>query len=357
MALFKNIFGSIKLPFGLDIGYTSVRAVQLEKKGKLVHLAAYGEVPLKEGVFAHDNINVDELALAINQATKQSKINEITSRQVVCALPESDVFVKNIQLPSMDDTELEEVVKFEIEKIVPYPIDTLYLDYRRVREGGEKEKDNIIVVAAPQKLIDMYLEALKKAKLEVIALDVEPAAIARALIKNDEKSDNEATAIIDISADSSTITIHDYGSIQLTGSTHIAGNEITENLAKKLGVRQDQAEEIKRHVINSDRKLKQELFDSTVKPVLTKLAKEVERSMNYYTNFMKNPHDIKKILISGGNARLTGLADFFEDKFKIKTEIGNPWNNVTAYPLKAIPKIKASLYTTAIGLALRELVE
>lgn len=356
MALFSNILGNIKLPFGLDIGYTSVRVVQLARKGKLVHLAAYGEAPIKEGVFSHDNININELAFAIKQATKESKLNEITSKQVVCALPESDVFVKNIQLPKMDDLELKQVVNFEIEKIVPYPIDQLYVDYKKVRQGLGKEKDNIIVVAAPQKLINSYVEALRKAKLETIALDVEPAAVARALIKQNT-SEKEAYTLIDIGADSSTITIHDYGSIQLTGSTHIAGNEITENLAKKLKLDKKEAEEIKRHVINSNRKLKTELFDSTVKPVLTKLSKEVERSMNYYINFMKNPHDIKKILLSGGNAHLSGMSEFFEDKFNIKTEIGNPWSNVTAYPLKALPRIKASLYTTAIGLALRELVE
>ena len=356
MSFFKNIFTSMKLPFGLDIGYTSVRAVQLEKRGKLVHLAGYGETPIKEGVVSRDTINTDELAFAIKQVLKESKIKPISSKQVVCALPESEIFIKTLQLPKMEESEAEEAIKFEIEKIVPFPIDQLYLDYKKVREGGPKENDNIIVVAGQQKMIHSYMDALKKAELEVIALDVEPAAVARALIKNSE-TEKDAYAIIDMGADSTTITLYDYGSIQITGSTHIAGNEITNSLAKELNLEKSKAEEIKRHIINSDRRIKPQLFEKAVKPVLEKLAKEVERSINYYLNFMKDPHDIKKIIITGGNAQLEGITDFFTKKFDIKTEVGNPWNNVTAYPLKAIPKIKASLYTTAIGLALRELVE
>lgn len=356
MSIFSKISGNNKLPFGLDIGYTSVRAVELQKKGKLVHLTSYGETPLKEGVFSRDNINVDELSFAIKKVLSGGNIGEIKSRQVICALPEEDIFIKNLQLPTMEDDELTEVIKFELEKIVPIPINDLYLDYRRVKMADNNGKDNIIVAAARKKIIHMYMDALKKADLEVIALDIEPAAVARALIPKEE-TDKNAYLILDMGAESTTITVYDFGSIQITGSTRVAGNSLTEGISKNLKINVKDAEDIKRHVINADRKLKKPLFDSAIKPVLTKLAKEIERSIGYYTNYMKSPHDIKKIIITGGNAHFPEMTKFLEDYFRIKTEVGNPWANVTAYPLKAMPKLKASLYTTAIGLALRELVE
>lgn len=357
MSIIKNIFGNIKLPFGLDIGYTSVRAVQLEKKGGLMHLSGYGEVPIDKSVFLdHEKVNTDVLALAIKQVTEGSKIKPITSRQAVCALPESDTFVKVLQFPKMTDEELEEVLKLEVEKIVPFSISELYLDWERVKTGSEKdEKDNILVVAAPQKLINNYLEAIKKAGLEVIALEIEPAAVCRALIKKNEGQDR-AIMVVDIGADITSITIYDFNSIQLTGSTHIAGNTITESLSKYLSLDFAKTEEIKRQIINSDKKLNPKLFDSSIKPVFSQLGHEISRSINYYSGYIKTSHPISKIIFCGGNAHIPGLAEFFEKMFNIETEIGNPWTNVTAYPLKALPKLKASLYATAIGLALREII-
>lgn len=358
MSLLRNFFGSIKLPFGLDIGYTSVRAVQLEKRGKLVHLASYGESPLDKDVFSKDKINVPALSIAIKHVIESNKIRPINSKQVVCALPESDIFTKILQLPKMTDDELEEVIKLEIDKIVPFSISELYLDWERVKTGNEKsnEKDNILVVAAPQKLIHSYLEAIKKAGLVVIALDIEPAAVCRALIKGTEGK-NEAILVVDIGADTTSITIYDFESIQLTGSTHVAGNSLTESLGKYLNLDFDKTEAIKRELINSNKDLNPKLFNNALKPVLSQLGQEISRSMTYYTNFAKNSHPVSEILFCGGNAHIPGLTEFFEKTFNIKTEIGNPWTNVTAYPLKAIPKLKASLYTTAIGLALRELTE
>ncbi|NTU69763.1 pilus assembly protein PilM, partial [bacterium] len=236
------------------------------------------------------------------------------------------------------------------------PVKDLYTDFKRVKMSNEKGKDNIIVVAARKKIIHSYMEALKKADLEVIALDVEPAAVARALIAAEE-TDKTAYLILDMGAETTTITIYDFGSIQITGSTRIAGNTLTESFVKALKISVSDAEDVKRHIINAERKIKKPLFDSAIKPVLTKLAKEIERSIGYYTNYMNSPHEIKKIIVTGGNAHFPGMTEFLADYFRIKTEIGNPWTNVTAYPLKAMPKLKASLYTTAIGLALRELVE
>lgn len=353
MPLFKQIS-----PFGLDIGYTSVRAVQLEKKHDLIHLKGYGEIPIGKDVISRNKMDTTALAMAIKQVMETSKIGPITSKHIVCGLPESDVFVKILQFQKMPDSELEEVIKLEIEKIVPFSISELYLDWERVKNGNEKEneKDSIIVVAAPQKLIHNYLEATKKAGLDVIALEIEPAAVCRALIKS-KSGINEAIMIVDIGADITSLTIYDFGSIQLTGGTHVAGNSITEAFGEYLKLDFEKAEQVKRHVINSNKKLHKKLFDSAIKPVLSQLGHEITRSLNYYNNIIKDAHPVSKIIFCGGNAHLPGLTEYFQESLDFKTGIGNPWENITIYPLKAIPKLKASIYTTAIGLALREITD
>ncbi|PIR67259.1 hypothetical protein COZ97_00285 [bacterium CG_4_8_14_3_um_filter_33_28] len=358
MSVFGHIFNSMKLPFGLDIGYTSVRAVQLERRGKLIHLTSYGEVPLDKSVFANNKIDTMALSLAIRQVMENSKINPITSKQVVCALPDSHIFTKVLQFPKMLDEELEEVIKLEVEKIIPFSISELYLDWERVKTGDDKnnEKDNILVVAAPQKLIHSHLEAIKKAGLEVIAMEIEPAAVCRALI-NKSEGINEGILIADIGADITSIVIYDFASIQLTGSTHVAGDTLTQGISQYLDIDFEKAEHVKRNLINSGKKMHPKLFNNHIKPVLSQLERELSRSIDYYGNFAKNPHPISKIIFCGGNAHLPGIVDFFEKTFNIRTEIGNPWANITTYPLKAIPKLKTSIYSTAIGLALRELVE
>jgi type IV pilus assembly protein PilM len=72
-----------------------------------------------------------------------------------------------------------------------------------------------------------------------------------------------------------------------------------------------------------------------------------------------NGKEITKILISGGGAKLKGIAPFLEEQLKIPVEVGNPWTNIL--PENIQPK-KNSLvsdkeeslgFTTALGLALR----
>ncbi len=104
---------------------------------------------------------------------------------------------------------------------------------------------------------------------------------------------------------------------------------------------------------------------SILLPTLNALVQEIEKYLVFHKEHAA-PHEhgsggeISKIILCGGGANLRGFPQFLSERLKIPAACGNPWINILKPPLKEIPALpyKESLtYTTALGLALRGIIE
>ncbi len=339
--------------FGLDIGAKTIKVLQFKKKGKLIYLYAYNSIPTPPHSIKKDKIK-DQKAIiqAIKKACEQSKINPIKTKKVISLLPETLVFTKIIEIPKeMPKKEIAEALKFEIDESIPFSFEEIYMDWHILKTPitNQNKKTKILLLVTQKKVVNDYVDTFLKADLEPIALEIQPSAVTRALIKKDSL---KGILIADIGALATGITIYDQGSIQLTCSVLHGGEDFTNAIASNLKIDPQEAEKIK---LNPEKPEILDQIQKAIYPLLETIAKEIRRSIKYYQDNSKS--EIKKIFLCGGGANLPGLTSYFSDKTKIKTEIGNPWVNITTYPLKAVPKIKATTYTSVIGLALRELIE
>lgn len=334
----------------MDIGYHSIKVIQLQQKRGLIRLASYNSVRSPKDPFSKNALkNTDELAKSLKEALASAKIAPITSRFATIAIPEYLTFTKISRVPKMGTKELSSAIKWEVEQSIPVSIEELYYDFEVINQN--KDSLDVLIAAAPKSLIESYMEVLNKAGIEAVALEIEPQAVSRALIK---KNDAQPYLIADIGAQTTSITIFDQKAIQFTASALIGGNNINKSLETKLGKNSFDLDQLLTHPeSHKNKEVLLKAFEAT-KPTVNSIATEINKTVRYYEEQSKKK--VSKVLVCGGEAILPGLTSFIENSTSITTKIGNPWVNLPTFPLKPIPHEELPSYATAIGLALREYV-
>lgn len=310
--------------FGLDIGFETLKLVELKKTKKGVLLVGAFEVPLTERILEKDCFkNKAATANLIKEACRKAKPNSILARKIVSALPETFVFSKTIQMPKMSDEEYAIAIPVEAAKYLPIPVEEVYLDYQVLIVHPDEPLADILIVASPKKLVDEYVEVTKMAGFELVALETKPIAVGRSIGMSHSL---DSTVIIEIGTELSRLSIWDNQNIRLITSINIGKNQISENL--------------------SDKENRDSLEGN---PAAASIVSETINAIKYHQNRDYKPNAVNSILISGSGAKIPGLAELIAKELKIDTEIVTP---------KLIGKLQlGSEYITSYGLALRNELE
>lgn len=352
--MFENFFQSKKNAFGLDIGYKSLKAVELRQSGKNFSLVGYREIPIPENTVQKNSIvNKNEIIQALRDAVSSAKPHRITLRKVCSALPASLTFTKILKMPAMKPEELEKAIPYEVADFFPIPIIEMNLDWHVMNNSnaaGPKAEMEILVVGAPKTLVKDYMEITSKAGLELLALETKPISTARAVLADDR---SESAVLVDIGAEVTGISLADQGLIEITTIVQTGGNAITRDLAKALDASPEEAENIKisqkLELIKSDSK------NTSIIKNLTPIIDEIKGSIKYFETRMKKNTKITQIILSGGGSQLHHLDKYLEKQLGIPTKIANPWAKVKVRPSDAPPPKEALRYANALGLAMREI--
>ncbi len=332
---------------GLDIGTKSIKVVQLRKKGKLTKLVGYGQIDLPENYIIEGIISeTEKTAKLIKEFLAKVPWGKITATRVNMSLSESKVFTRILSLPHTDEKNRNDAVVWEANQIVPMAVSDLYIDWQLIGPNNEDPKlDDIIFAAAPKSIVNSYIQLAELVGLEVMGIEINLSAVARAVIPNKETS--ETVLIIDLGRESTSAAIFDQY-IRVTGSILTGGDSLTQKIAETLKIDKTEAENLKLKKDDKNAIKVREAID----PGLTEITKEIDRMIRYYNEKINKENTITKILLCGGTASLPGLAEYFTEKLDIPTMVGNPWSNISVYPIKPVPRDEAPLYTNAIGLAL-----
>lgn len=332
---------------GVDIGSTSIKLVELTKKGNLPYLVTYGygERAINE-LIKSDSIEATQMASALLKKIYQK--SGAVSFQAVTALPNFSVFSSVITIPAMNEKDLTNAIRWEAKKIVPMPLEEIVLDWNIIEISKIDNKKNyrVLLTAASRKLVQRYVDIFKQADLQLLSLETEAFALSRSLLGKDEAP----TMIVDTSALTTDVIIFEKGIPTLNRSIDIGGITITKSIANCLNVDFKRADQFKRDMgISGSSKIPQIIQD-----VLQPVVDEIHYSLNLYQN--QTGKLVEKIILSGGSSYLPNLPEFFSRNLEIKVFIGNPWARI-AYPKELEPALNeiAPRFAVAIGLALREL--
>lgn len=339
--------------FGLDIGSHSIKVVQLRRDNKRFILQAFGKANTPANALSSDApLDQDALSEAIKTLVHDAKI---TASNVAVAFPESAIFTRVIELPSMGDKELANALQWEAEQYIPLPLKDVKLSWQILSRPDSKDsgaKMSVFLVAAPNSLIDRYVSLLKQAKLNPIAFETETIAIKRALV--DGRDAGPTTLVISIGATTTDLAIVSGGVTSFTRSIATGGLALARAIAQDLGFEMGQAEEYKKNYGLVEDQLEGKVMQA-IKPVVDIITSEIERAILFYQT--RHPVDpIKRVVLVGGTANLPGMVVYLATTIGLEVQIGSPWQNVEI-PAELQQQVKEdeTSYAVAVGLAMKEL--
>ncbi|MGA7381675.1 MAG: pilus assembly protein PilM, partial [Terriglobales bacterium] len=153
-------FGS-KAIVGLDVGSSSIKAVELRKGRNGLEVVHLGVEPLGPDIVV-DSMIVDSGTVS-SAITKLFTENEIKTKAVATAVSGHSVIVKKISLPSMSDQELAETIQKEAAQHIPFDLADVNLDYQILSEDAGSPQMDVLLVAVKKDKILNYTNVLSMA--------------------------------------------------------------------------------------------------------------------------------------------------------------------------------------------------
>lgn len=342
-----GIFYKDKPLFGLDVGSSSIKVMQLGGGSKSRQVIGYGVInydskAIKDGVITDPK----SLAKTTKELFEKGIIGSITSRRVALSIPVARTYNRVMNLPRLNKKDLDEAVKTEIQQYIPVQIEDLYIDYTVT--GSGKDSVDLLVVAAPKRIVDSYMTYINLIGLDACILETTIIASSR-LVAHSEKNDLP-TILIDFGSQSVDITIYDKQPI-VTGTVAGGGENFTELISIKLDVSKQVAHTIKTKYGLSVSK-KQHDIEDALKPILASLNREIKKMIRYYNERTNTEDKIGQIITMGGGANMPGLSDFITSELRMPARMCNPWTDLNFGRLQPPNELEKSLYVTAAGLAL-----
>lgn len=334
--------------FGLDIGSSSIKVVELVSHRSAYALRSYGMVPLARDVISEGTIRKPAAVTdAVRECVRKAGI---TSTAAVLSVSGRDSIVKRVPLPKVTPKELAEAILLEAEHHIPFAIDDVFLDYQVV---GETANSMSVVLVATKKLkVLEYVAAVEDAGLEATVVDLDAFAMQNQFELGNPGNGNEAVALIDIGASVMKTNVVHGGASIFARDVPFGGNNYTDAIANRLNIGVDKAEAAKqgREVgVNWDDVV------PALETVSRELSLEVQRTFDYFASTAESER-IGKIVLSGGCAQLAGLEDFLASSWGVPVELAHSFLAIECdaaqFPDAELREI-GPFFTVAVGLGLR----
>jgi type IV pilus assembly protein PilM len=355
-------------PIGLDVGAFSVKMLQMERRG-----SGWVAVAAQSRALAPDLPAEGAARVAAITAVVQDMLHQggFRGRNVVSCLPATAMQYKNLRLPKMPADELRSAVEWEAHDRLHMAADNVsiqFFDAGEVRQGDDLRQE-IILLAAPHKLVDEHLQILLNTGLTPLAIDAVPSAMARAMDTSSETDlESPARLVIDVGLSSTKVLITRHGRVLFFKLIEVGGRTLDETVAQHLSLPISDAAEVRRRLQQqvSPEDGEQMLFGSTrrqsveravfeaMRVKIGELAKEIGLCLRYYSVTFRG-HRPNDALLVGGEAYEPQVPKILSGELGIRVEPARPLAHVdlTAVPSLAQNGGSLSEWAVAAGLAMR----
>lgn len=324
----KSLFKKKRVPIlGVDISSTSVKLLELSKVGAGYRVEGYAVIPLPGNAVVENNIyEVDVVAEALSKVVDKAKTKV---NHAAVAVSGSSVITKIIDVPAdLKGDQLEAEINDNAAQYIPFPIEEVAIDFEVMRTAQDNpEKMEVLLVACRRENVDTRVEALAKADLTAKVVDTEAFAMQRAfsLIAPQLEGHDESTtvAVIDIGASVTTLSVLQGGETIYTREQLFGGRQLTEEIQRRYGLSVEEA-----GVAKKQGGLPDDYQTEVLEPFMDAVVQQILRSLQFF--FSSSQHnEVDYVVLAGGVASMTGLAELVEERLGTPCLIANPFASMT----------------------------
>jgi type IV pilus assembly protein PilM len=334
---------------GLDIGSSAIKLVEMETHGDSMRLLKYGVVDLLPDAIVDGEVMDRQLVVESIQNLFES--TGVKTRRVVTAMSGRGVIVKKIAMDRMTREEAREAIVWEAEKHVPYDINDVSVDFEILDTDLGPKQMQVLLVAAKRDAVSAHAELVREAGLEPAIVDVAAFAVQNAMERNYEFAPEEFVALLNIGAESTNLNVVHGGVPSFTQDVPSGTGRMVEELQKRTGLSREEA------VLQLAGPRDDE--GSPAAAVVGAYADEMTTALDRALAYLKTAESVEKIhrlLLSGGGARIPGIAEVFlrARRSEYAVEVADPLRRVECDGAGDDPRPMASMLAVGIGLALRK---
>ena len=252
----------------------------------------------------------------------------------------------------MSDREVEQALQWQVEQYIPIPADQAVWSYQIIRRdnpGNGAGGMEVLLAAVAKRLVEMYTLVVEQAGLEVVAMETELMATARAVFLEG----TPPTMVVDIGARSTDVGVVTGGQLVFARTIPTAGQAFTRAIETGLGMDTKQAEQYRNAYGFAKDQLQGKLL-SVMQPVLTLIASEIKKTIDFYV--AKHAGEaIRQVVLSGGIAVLPDAVGALSRLLGFEVIVGNPFSRVgMAETQKKQLAEGGPFYSVCLGLSMRE---
>lgn len=367
-SIFKKISSkSDPSVIGIDIGSSSIKVVQMRRKGGKAILETYGELAL--GPYAGievgraTKLEPAKISEALNDVLKEANA---TTKSSALSIPMRQSLVAVIRMPQMQEKQLAQMIPIEARKYIPVPITEVTLDwfvipkveaepddYEGVPEGQHKiPQIEVLVVAIHNDVLQNFGTIVSTTGIDASFFEIEMFSTVRAVI---EAGDNTPVMMCDFGAGATKVYMVERGIIRDSHVINKGSQDITLAISQAMGVSIEFAEKLKRNYGRNTREQDeqiQQIIDLNISPILSEMNTVL---VNFQKKYNKN---VTKVYLIGGGSLLNGIEQQTQKKLSIPVFFGQPFSKLeTPAFLEGILKQQGLAFATSVGLGLRKLHE
>jgi type IV pilus assembly protein PilM len=343
-----SILSGISDFFGLNIGTSAVRLVQLRGNPPNKTLVRYAYVPV-DTKLAQSDSKADQQKLADIIADLVAK-SQVSTRNVAVGIPSQRVFTTVVDMDRLPRNELAKAIRFQVDSLIPTPIEESKFDWDLLGDSPvDKTKVEVLLSSVTNVFVEKYLDMLESIGLNVITFEPDTMALCRSLIAT---GTNTPQLVLDIDSKSTDLVIVMNDAPRLTRSIATGSEAIIRNGAQNLNVDEKQAEQLIFKFGLGKEKLEGQVHQAIVGTVDTIVA-EIEKSIKFFAARYVGVK-LDRIIVTGAAATLPEFPVYLANKFGLNVEIGNAWRNVVYDPSRRNELLAVSNhFSIAAGLAER----
>jgi type IV pilus assembly protein PilM len=346
------------LCFDFGAGSVKVGEFIVNEQGTLT-LTQFGIKPLgQEGT--QESKREAAVLKAIQELLSQKQFR---GRQTNVCAPGFHVFSKFVKLPPVDTGKVTQIIQYEAQQNVPFPLAEVVWDYQIMGTSSTGELE-VLLVAIKSEVVEGLFRTADAGGLRLQLVDVSPAALCNSFRFN--YGDQEGcTMLLDIGAKTSNLLFFEKGKVYARG-INIGANSITTDFVAEAKMPFAKAEELKINegfvslggAYEEPENPHQAAISKIARQVMTRLHMQVNQTIQFYRT-QQGGSAPQKLFLAGGGSIMAYTAQFFQEKLNVPVEYFNPFRNIQIDPSVQIEELEkvAHGFGEVVGLGLRNLAQ